>query len=154
MQRDNPIMKKKEILVWKISKKKPPRTVLVKKKNFTNKIVILQDIALEIYSVWVVPVVGHTHSHVTWTKNWFQDWKRSFLGRFKVASLTSSAFSSYFSIYMIILASYPVLDHTMQCCNRKPFWVVKAEPQSCSASDFPYFEADAELGVLHSPNLM
>ena len=41
----------------------------------------------------------------------------------------------------------PVQDHTMQCCTRKPFWVAKLEPQSCSASAFPYFEADAELGV-------
>ena len=35
----------------------------------------------------------------------------------------------------------------MQCCTRKPFWVAKPEPQSCSASAFPYFEADAEIGV-------
>ena len=46
------------------------------------------------------------------------------------------------------LLLYPVQDHTMQCCTRKPFWVAKLEPQSCSASAFPYFEADAELGVL------
>ena len=45
------------------------------------------------------------------------------------------------------LLLYPVQDHTMQCCTRKPFWVAKLEPQSCSASAFPYFEADAELGV-------
>ena len=43
---------------------------------------------------------------------------------------------------------YPFSDHTMQCCTRKPFWVAKLEPQSCSASAFPYFEADAELGVV------
>ena len=46
------------------------------------------------------------------------------------------------------LLLYPVQDHTMQCCTRKPFWVAKLEPQSCSASSFPYFEADAELGVV------
>ena len=41
-------------------------------------------------------------------------------------------------------------DHTMQCCTRKPFWVFVAKPkhQSCSALAFPYFEADAELGVI------
>ena len=65
--------------------KKPPRTVLVKMRFSPNGIVILQDIALEVDSVWVVPV-GHTHSRVTWPKIWFQDWKMSFLGRFKVAS--------------------------------------------------------------------
>ena len=36
----------------------------------------------------------------------------------------------------------------MQCCTRKPFWVAKPEPQICSASAFPYFEANAELGVV------
>ena len=46
------------------------------------------------------------------------------------------------------LLLYPVQDHTMQCCTRKPFWVAKPEPQSCSASAFPYFEANAELGVV------
>ena len=45
---------------------------------------------------------------------------------------------------------YPFSDHTMQCCTRKPFWEAKREPQSCSASAFPYFEADAELGVIDS----
>ena len=46
------------------------------------------------------------------------------------------------------LLLYPVQDHTMQCCTRKPFWVAKPEPQSCSASASPYFKADAELGVM------
>ena len=46
------------------------------------------------------------------------------------------------------LLIYPFSGHTMQCCTRKPFLVAKLEPQSCSASAFPYFEADAELGVL------
>ena len=46
------------------------------------------------------------------------------------------------------LLLYPVQDHTMQCCTRKPFWEAKREPQSFSASAFPYFEADAELGVI------
>ena len=39
------------------------------------------------------------------------------------------------------------LTMQMQCCTRKPFWVAKPEPQSCSASAFPHFEADAEIGV-------
>ena len=46
------------------------------------------------------------------------------------------------------LLIYSVSDHTMQCCTRKPFWVAKPKPQSCYASAFPYFEADAELGVI------
>ena len=45
------------------------------------------------------------------------------------------------------LLLYSVSDHTTQCCTQKPFWVAKPEPQSFSASAFPYFEADAELGV-------
>ena len=45
------------------------------------------------------------------------------------------------------LLIYPFSDHTIQCCTQKPFWVAKLEPRSCSASAFPYFEADAELGV-------
>ena len=49
------------------------------------------------------------------------------------------------------LLLYPVQDHTMQCCTRKPFWVAKPKPRSCSASAFPYFEADAELGVVYFP---
>ena len=39
------------------------------------------------------------------------------------------------------------LTMQMQCCTRKPFWVAKPEPQSCSSSAFPHFEADAEIGV-------
>ena len=31
--------------------------------------------------------------------------------------------------------------------HSKPFRVAKAEPRSCSASAFPYFEVDAEIGV-------
>ena len=46
------------------------------------------------------------------------------------------------------LLIYPFSDHTIQCCTQKPFWVAKLEPRSCSASAFPYFEADAELGVI------
>ena len=48
------------------------------------------------------------------------------------------------------LLIYPFSDHTIQCCTQKPFWVAKLEPRSCSASAFPYFEADAELGVIKS----
>ena len=46
------------------------------------------------------------------------------------------------------LLPHPVSDHTMQCCTRKPFIVAKPEPQSCSASAFPYFAAKAEIGVI------
>ena len=69
----------------KICKKRPPRTVLVKIRISPNEIVILQYIAEEVDSFWVVPV-GHAHCRVTWPKIWFQDWKISFLGCFKVAS--------------------------------------------------------------------
>ena len=59
--------------------------MLVKIRISPNEIVILQYIAEEVDSFWVVPV-GHAHCRVTWPKIWFQDWKISFLGCFKVAS--------------------------------------------------------------------
>ena len=48
--------------------------MLVKKGISPNKKVILQDIAVEVDSVWVVPV-GHIYRRVTLPKIWFQDWK-------------------------------------------------------------------------------
>ena len=59
--------------------------MLVKIRISPNEIVILQYIGEEVDYFWVVPV-GHAHCRVTWPKIWFQDWKISFLGCFKVAS--------------------------------------------------------------------
>ena len=91
MQRDNPIVKCKNPNL-KNCKKNTPKRELVKIR--TNEIVILQDIGLEVDPVWVVPL-GHTHSRVTWPKIWFQDLKRNFLGRSKVASWPVLFFSSW-----------------------------------------------------------
>ena len=51
-----PLWKSKKINWKNCNKKKPPRTMLVKIRISPNEIAILQNIALEVDSVWVVPV--------------------------------------------------------------------------------------------------
>ena len=75
----------------KICKKKPPRTVLVKIRISPNEIVILQYIAEEVDSVWVVPV-GHTHSRVTWPKIW-SSWVEEMLAHLKIESFWKVLFA-------------------------------------------------------------
>ena len=58
--------------------------------------------------------------------------------------------ASWVDFFDIGLLLYPLPHHTLQCCTRKSFWVTGPESQSCSASAFPYFEADAENGVIWS----
>ena len=54
----------------------------------------------------------------------------------------------WFPEVISLTMGYCSIQITPYNCTWKPFSVAKPEPQSCSASAFPYFEAKAEIGVI------
>ena len=53
----------------------------------------------------------------------------------------------WFPEVISLTMGYCSIQITPYNCTWKPFWVAKPKPQNCSASAFPYFEAE-EIGVI------